>query len=66
VSKFHPFWCPVAQESKLGRKFLCGLDISGSFTGYLPPKPEVSSPRPDMSVGQFQLQRLFTILAISC
>jgi hypothetical protein len=34
VSKFHPFWCPVAQESKLRRKFLCRPDISGSSTGY--------------------------------
>jgi hypothetical protein len=35
VSKFHPFWCPVAQESKLERKFLGSPDISGSFTGYI-------------------------------
>jgi hypothetical protein len=35
VSKFHPFWCPVAQESKSERKFLGRPDISGSFTGYI-------------------------------
>jgi hypothetical protein len=35
VSKFHPFWCPVAQESKLRRKFLGRPDISGSITGYI-------------------------------
>jgi hypothetical protein len=35
VSKFHPFWCPVAQELKLRRKFLGMLDISGSITGYI-------------------------------
>jgi hypothetical protein len=32
VSKFHLFWCPVAQESKLRRKFLGRPDISGPFT----------------------------------
>jgi hypothetical protein len=35
VSKFHPFWCPVAQESKLRRKFLGRPDISGSIIGYI-------------------------------
>jgi hypothetical protein len=35
VSKFHPIWCHVAQESKLSQKFLGGPDISGSFTGYI-------------------------------
>jgi hypothetical protein len=35
VSKVHPIWCLVAQESKLRRKFLGGLDISGNFTGYI-------------------------------
>jgi hypothetical protein len=35
VSKFHPFWSPVAQESKLRRKFLGMSDISSSITGYI-------------------------------
>jgi hypothetical protein len=35
VSKFHPFWCPVAQESKLRRKFLGRSDISASIIGYI-------------------------------
>jgi hypothetical protein len=35
VSKFHLFWCLVAQESKLRSKFLGRLDISGSITGYI-------------------------------
>jgi hypothetical protein len=35
VSMFHPFWCPVAQESKLRRKFLGRTDISSSITGYI-------------------------------
>jgi hypothetical protein len=38
VSRFHPNWCLVAQESKLGRKiyvlgsFLGGPDKSGTVT----------------------------------
>jgi hypothetical protein len=35
MSKFHPIWCLVAQESKLRRKFLGGSDISGNFTRYI-------------------------------
>jgi hypothetical protein len=35
VSKFHLFWCHVAQQSKLRRKFLGRLDISGSITEYI-------------------------------
>jgi hypothetical protein len=35
VSKFHPNWCLVAQESKLRRKFLGESDISDNFTGYI-------------------------------
>jgi hypothetical protein len=35
VSKFHLIWCLVAQELKLGRKFLGGPDISDNFTGYI-------------------------------
>jgi hypothetical protein len=35
VSKFRPFWSPVAQESKLRRKFLGRSDISCSITGYI-------------------------------
>jgi hypothetical protein len=35
VSKFHLFWCPVAQESKLRTKFLDRPDISCSITGYI-------------------------------
>jgi hypothetical protein len=35
VSKFHPIYCLIAQESKLRRKFLSGPDISGNFTGYI-------------------------------
>jgi hypothetical protein len=41
VSKFHPFWCPVAQESKLEGSFWVGqtyparlLDISAE-TGHI-------------------------------
>jgi hypothetical protein len=72
VSKFHLFWHPVAQESKLGRKFLGRPDIFGSITGHIrldyqiyPPKPDISSPRPGMSAGEFQQQCLFTVLVIS-
>jgi hypothetical protein len=35
VSKFHPIWCLVAQESKLRRMFLGGSDISDSFSRYI-------------------------------
>jgi hypothetical protein len=35
VSKFHSFWCPVAQESKLRRKFLSRSDIYGSSIRYI-------------------------------
>jgi hypothetical protein len=35
VSKFHPIWCIVAQESKLRRRFLSGPDISDRFFGYI-------------------------------
>jgi hypothetical protein len=31
VSKFHPIWCLLAQESKLRRKFLGGPDIYPIF-----------------------------------
>jgi hypothetical protein len=31
VSKFHLFWCPVAQESKLRRKFLVGRTYPARF-----------------------------------
>jgi hypothetical protein len=36
VSEFHPIWCLIAQELKLRRKFLGGLDIYPLF-------PDISS-----------------------
>jgi hypothetical protein len=34
VSEFHPIWCLIAQELKLRRKFLGGLDIYPLFRIY--------------------------------
>jgi hypothetical protein len=34
VSKFHPIWCLIAQELKLRRDFLTGLDIYPPFLLY--------------------------------
>jgi hypothetical protein len=34
LSQFHPIWCLMAQESKLRRKFLGGLDIYPLFQIY--------------------------------
>jgi hypothetical protein len=34
LSKFHPIWCLIAQESRLRRKFLGGPDIYPFFWIY--------------------------------
>jgi hypothetical protein len=39
VSKFHPIWWHVAQESKVRRNFHGGPDISGNFTRYIRQNP---------------------------
>jgi hypothetical protein len=45
VSKFHPIWCLIAKESKLGTKFLGGSDIFGKFYRIYPPRSDISGPR---------------------
>jgi hypothetical protein len=64
VSKFHLIWYLVAQESKLRRKFLGVPDISDTFTGYI--QRDRTYPVQDMSAGQFQQQRLMSILSVTC
>jgi hypothetical protein len=39
VSKFHPIWCLVAQESKLNRKFLGGFRLLEKLDSQLSLEP---------------------------